>query len=313
MISITSFDKRRKWDNKRNKILEKLGYYGLFNFSLDCIANLVLRVVFVLSWSKPSLKNATCKEEDLVVSLTSFPKRIKYVWLTIETLLRQRVLPSKIALYLSKCQFPNEHLDLPKSIIKLQKRGLDIRFVDDDLRSHKKYLYAMRDFPDKCVITVDDDCLYPEDIIEALWKTHVRYPNSIVGNWAKQIYPCIPKYEHWPAIKGEHVHYDYLFVGCAGILYPPESLHYDAFNIGLIKKLAFTADDIWLSCMARLRKTSMVSTTNDYHHLRVIIPGNNSLHTTNAVCGNQMAVDNLNNYYYTKIGRRPFVDMVGHD
>lgn len=312
MKSISFFDRHRKWNNKRNIVLQKVGFYGLYNLLLDIIANIYFNCRFRLSSSRyrlNSIAKSRCK--DLIISLTSYPKRIGYVWMTIETLLRQDVLPEKIILYLSKRQFPKQYDDLPANLLKLQNRGLEIIFVDDDLRSHKTYYYAMTEFPDKCVLTVDDDCLYPEDMIKALWDTHLQYPQAIVGNRAKQIFNVIPRYEHWPSVDKKKLSDDLLFVGCAGILYPPCSLHKDAFDIDLIRKLAFSADDIWLSCMARLKGTGMASTGYEYHHLRTFIPGDTPLLDENAKGGNQQTVENLNQYYMEKIGKRPFVDLIG--
>lgn len=155
MKSISFFDRHRKWNNKRNIVLQKVGFYGLYNLLLDIIANIYFNCRFRLSSSRyrlNSIAKSRCK--DLIISLTSYPKRIGYVWMTIETLLRQDVLPEKIILYLSKRQFPKQYDDLPANLLKLQNRGLEIIFVDDDLRSHKKYYYAMTEFPDKCVLTV---------------------------------------------------------------------------------------------------------------------------------------------------------------
>lgn len=76
------------------------------------------------------------------MSLTSYPKRINVVWITIETLLQQTVKPDEVILWLADSQF-KEIEELPEELKVLQKRGLIIRFCDD-LKSHKKYFYTMR-------------------------------------------------------------------------------------------------------------------------------------------------------------------------
>ncbi len=312
MHIISFFDRHRKWNNKRNRLLDRLHFYGAWNAIWDLIANITLDVWFKCTRRRYSLKPSegdVC--ENLVISFTSFPLRISRVWMTVESLLRQTCKPSAIVLYLSKIQFPGEYDDMPASLLRLRNRGLDIRFVEDDLRSHKKYFYAFRDFPGCSIITIDDDALYPEDMIETLWNLHNRYPDAVIGNRAKRIYPTIPRYEHWPAIDVQEYNPDLIFIGCAGILYPPKSLHEDAFDICSIKKLAFSTDDIWLSCMARLNATPMLATGYDYHHLQTLIPGNTTLIEHNSHGSNQQTVENLNDHYWEKIGKRPFVDMVG--
>ena len=44
--------------------------------------------------------------EEVIVSLTTFPARISTVWITIETIFRQEVMPDRIVLWLAKEQFP---------------------------------------------------------------------------------------------------------------------------------------------------------------------------------------------------------------
>ena len=87
-------------------------------------------------------------------------------------------------------------------------------------------------------------------------------------------------------------------------------MHGDVFDVELIKHLAFSADDIWRSCMARLNHADMVATGYDYHHLQVLIPENETLIGVNMGGGNRCTVDKINEYYGAKIGKRPFVDMV---
>lgn len=74
---------------------------------------------------------------DAVISLTTFPRRAPYLWLVIETLLRQSMLPHKIVLYLSREQFPSA-ADVPATLRPYEEAGiLEIRMVDGDIRSHK--------------------------------------------------------------------------------------------------------------------------------------------------------------------------------
>ena len=47
---------------------------------------------------------------NVVVSLTSFPKRIDTVDIVIKSMFKQTVIPDKILLYLSKEEFKNKKL-----------------------------------------------------------------------------------------------------------------------------------------------------------------------------------------------------------
>ena len=51
-----------------------------------------------------------------------------------------------------------------------------------------------------------------------------------------------------------------LAIGCAGVLYPPNSLHDDVLNESLFLKLAPKADDFWFKAMSFKRGTQVVKT-----------------------------------------------------
>lgn len=40
--------------------------------------------------------------------------------------------------------------------------------MDEDIRSHKKYWYAISEYPGMSIITVDDDIIYSSDTIKDL-------------------------------------------------------------------------------------------------------------------------------------------------
>lgn len=52
----------------------------------------------------------------------------------------------------------------------------------EDIRSHKKFYYAMQEYPDDMIITIDDDVYYRSDTIELLYQTHLKYPQDVCAN-----------------------------------------------------------------------------------------------------------------------------------
>ena len=44
----------------------------------------------------------------------------------------------------------------------------EIRWVDEDLKPHKKYYWAFKDFRDSLVVTIDDDLVYRKTMIQEL-------------------------------------------------------------------------------------------------------------------------------------------------
>lgn len=194
-------------------------------------------------------------EENVIVSLTTFPQRIDTVWVTIETLLRQSYRPSRIILWLAESQF-SEKDKLPKKLLEQKKRGLEIRFCDD-LRSHKKYYYTMKHYPNSVVITVDDDTFYPENLVENLVETSNMQPNTVCCNLGHVITTrkgMIEPYNNWysGADGLDTPSYNLVPIGCEGVLYPPKCLDENVFDKNQIKELCPLADDLWLKSMATL-------------------------------------------------------------
>lgn len=310
---IDFFDRIRFWGGKRNLLLERIYFYRFMNRGSQILANLALPVWFLLTRNKYHLKTHRKTGEKIIVSLTSFPARISKVWLVVEAILRQTYPPDKIVLYLTKSQIP-DLTKLPDRLLEQLKRGLEIRFCEEEIRSHTKYYGAFRDFPDDIVITVDDDILYRSDLIENLMMWHERFPRAIITNWAKKIQ--LDKdgrslYRHWPEVGSEDIGvegFNYSIFGVGGVLYPPRCMYKDYLNCRLMRELCLTADDIWLSCMAILKKTAFVYTGYRQNHLPVSFHNNPTLLSINQ-SANQVCVDKMNDYYYRQGKGRPFVDL----
>ena len=196
----------------------------------------------------------------IIVSLTTYPARISTVWITIASLLTQTMKPYKVILWLAEEQFPDQKI--PGSLEKMKQRGLEIRFCGD-LKPHKKYYYAMQEYPEHYIITVDDDIFYPENHIEQLWKEYEKHPDNIICHWSHRIGFDVSgefqPYDEWIDNNKENPSYVTLAVGCGGVLYPPGSLSTEAFDEQRIVKYALCTDDLWLKCMEILREKRTVN------------------------------------------------------
>lgn len=308
MSLVDFFDKRRYWGTNRNHILQKLYFYAVVNRVTNVLANIILPIYFKLTGSNPkySINNQESKRgKKIIVSLTSFPVRLPKLWMVVECIMRQTVKPDAIILYLTEAQITES---LPGTLTKLKDRGLQIVLCPDSIRSHTKYYYALKSYPNDIVITVDDDLFYRSDLIESLLDSHKKYPNAIVANWAKEIIPSKPRYAAWPDVRVSRCADNFLLLGVSGILYPGNCLYQDLFDVDLITSLSLTADDVWLSCMALLQHTPIYFTGYKYNHLSVSIKNNETLISGNYV-RNQEYVEKLNEYYNNKLGVRPFIDI----
>lgn len=246
--------------------------------------------------------------KNIIVSLTSFPKRLDTLWLTIVSLKNQTVLPCKIVLYLINEEVSRDAL--PKSLVRELDNIFEIRFRDGKLRAHGKYHFAMKEFPDSCIVTVDDDMIYSYDMVESLWKTHLEYPNCVITNNTFQILTnngvAIP-YLQWKYIyKSDSVinQPNLIPMGVDGALYPPNVLYKDTLNFELAKSLSYLADDLWLYSMASIANTQIVkSAFNSLKIMPVDIADNITLTSVN--CGdnqNDTQFLQIREYYKEKLG-----------
>jgi len=202
------------------------------------------------------------KESFIVVSLTSFDKRIGSLHICIESLFQQSVKADKVVLWLSRKNFPEQ--SLPENLTRLQSRGLMIEWVDEDIGPYKKIIYSLQRFPEALIITVDDDVMYPSDMVDMLYQSYIRKPSLIHCNRARIIGKRGEKllgYGRWKsAIDG--FGYNIFPVGIAGVLYPPGSLDKEVINKELFMKICPNADDIWLKAMS-LKAGVKVHRVND--------------------------------------------------
>ena len=222
-------------------------------FYLNCIYRSLL-----LLWGAKYTTLPKVQGEEVIVSLTTFPARINKVYITIETIFQQDTLPNRIILWLANEQFPEGLYALPQRLLNMQQRGLEIKFCED-IRSHKKYYYSIKNNPDSIVITVDDDVFYPKDTLTNLLMMHYQHPYAIICNSAQEIpddYTLPPSLWNTPHFnRVNNLFGKCRILGISGVLYPAHSLCHDVFNNQLRQKLCPWADDLWLTIMAMLNGT----------------------------------------------------------
>ncbi len=201
------------------------------------------------------------KAERVIVSITSYPPRIDKIWMVIESILRQTYRPYKIILWLAENQFSGFN-SLPKNLLELKKYGLEIRFCKD-LLSHKKYFYAMQEFSQFDLITIDDDTFYPENLIENLVECSKKNPRMICCYLAHQmtfVNGELQKYEDWKS--GDQVDQgpsDMLVpIGCEGVYYPSNILDSEVFDSEKFLQICPYADDLWLKAMSAIKDVKVV-------------------------------------------------------
>lgn len=233
----------------------------------------------------------------LIVSLTSFPARIKTVSYTIESLLLQKKKPNMVVLWLGYDKFPNKEKDLPKRLTRLTQYGLTIKWCKD-IKSYTKLVPSLEEYPDDIIVTVDDDVWYPPQWLDNLYKSYEKEPQYIHADRVMEVGITdgkIDKYVDWKfhIFGPKDPSYLWHFTGTGGVLYPPHCLHKDVTDRKFLT-LAPSVDDIWFWAMAILNHTKCrVIANNLYNFEGVFIVNNTSLWTANVFDKNDVALENI--------------------
>ena len=115
--------------------------------------------------------------ERIIVTLTTWEKRIKNIPAVLDTIFAQSLPPDFVVLNLAY----NEEIP---SIVQdyIANHRIEINRVPDT-KVYKKLLPTLKKYPNDCIIAIDDDWLYPDGMIEDFVNTHHKYPNNpISGN-----------------------------------------------------------------------------------------------------------------------------------
>lgn len=234
-------------------------------------------------------------EGRLIVSLTSFPARIKTVRYTIESVMLQNKKANMIVLWLGCDQFPAREKNLPKSLLRLKQFGLTIKWCKD-IRSYTKLIPSLEAFPDDIIVTVDDDVWYPPEWLERLYNSYLLEPNYIHAHRCLQVtsaHGSIDKYVNWkfqnyaPQVPS----YLWHFTGTGGVLYPPHCFHKDICDREKFLSMAPSVDDIWFWAMSVLHHTKCkIVERNIFDFEGVFIVNNTSLWSNNVFDKNDEAL-----------------------
>ena len=216
------------------------------------------------------------RKERLIVSLTTYPERIYDIDVTLFSLLNQTVKPDKIILWLGKEEFPNLEEDIPSHILNMQKFGIEIKFCKN-IKSYKKLIYSLQEFPNDAIVTADDDIYYKYDWLEKLYNAYLENKEYIHCHRAHKILfdekNNILPYSEWiHEIKSDKTSPSYFnfLTGVGGIIYKSNLLYKDINKEELFMKLCPNADDIWFWCMAVMNNTKINVVKDNNNKIRTI-------------------------------------------
>lgn len=212
---------------------------------------------------------------NMVLSMTSYPERMKDVHYAIFSIINQEIQPEKFILWLAKDEFPNGENDIPQSVLQFKKYGLEIRFTEA-IRSFKKIVPALKEYPHSILVSADDDIYYPEGWLKNLYEAYKKDSTKIyahrihkVGIENNEILP----YQQWEKVKiCKKPSYLNFPTSVGGILYPPDVFSDEAINVEHFKKLCPNQDDVWVWAMGILNNKYFISPKYSINNLIYINP-----------------------------------------
>ena len=238
------------------------------------------------------------ESENFIVTMTSHSGRFHSLGSFFRNFELQELLPKHLILYLTQ-----EDLNLLETMDVYIPKFVSLR-ICEDLGPGKKLIPALRDFPDKKIITVDDDVVYPKDIIQRIVSYSLEFPLNIIAGRAHKVIlgdDFTPKkYSEWEhKVSVFHNPSALLFpTGVGVICYPPKSLHPDALDVDTYQQNCLFQDDIWFYIQAIRAGTKfrLLPGDNQYEY----IPETQSTglwETRNSSGGNDLALQSLLSMY----------------
>ena len=239
-------------ESSANDVVNRLYYKYKVDELNKCVTN---------STKKGTIESKIAAKE-VIVSMTTHSFRIHDVYLAIESIMQGTILPNRIILWLS-----DEYQDcpLPITLQNQIRRGLEVRYCKD-IRAYTKLLPALREFPNSAIVTIDDDIIYPIDMLEHLVNAYNSSDDCICARWVrpipKNLYERYTSMLNWHGVTHQVADSPLLFFeGFGGVLYPPNSLDDEVFNETVFLDTCRFADDIWFNAMS-LKKGTKVRYAN---------------------------------------------------
>lgn len=214
----------------------------------------------------------------VIVSLTSHTKeRLKNVpYFLYHSILKHVYDYVKVVLTLWKDDIPL----MPDELRMMIDSGLvELIEAEQDLKCNLKYFYCMKKYRNLPIITIDDDSVYPKQMIPDLLALHEKFPDVVIARSARLIDKRKP-YINWKETGMglirisfnknlvNQIRTDLNPEGYAGILYPANILEVSDDMIPEIMNF-LRADDIYLTLIEQRKGIKVLAPSYDYNKLDV--------------------------------------------
>lgn len=235
------------------------------------LAALALLIVYEIR-SRLARKSLLNSEAECVVCLTSHGRRIQRVHLAIESIARGRARPRRLVLWVDA-----EDYDMAvanKSIIRLKRRGLEVKRGQRQYRAHNKYFNYTLDPDPGVLVTADDDIFYPRHWLAELWASFEEgQRNDAIGFWVRL--PMIQAgafapFGTWKDVTDRTRRIGAFTFGVSGVIFPNALRQALAAQGDKFVETTQLADDVWISWMALRSGIAVRQCRNKSEHYFVI-------------------------------------------
>ena len=217
----------------------------LLNFLLHYkILNLFVRLI-ISHTDNYSNVNKLKRETKIIVSMSAEEEDFGNLKYTLFSVFNQKIAPDNVVLWISD---KYELSDLPYSVTRYIKNGLDVRFVND-IGTFTKILYALKEFEDCIIVTADENIYYPKNWLAKLYLSYISCPNDIHAHSVADVMCKGDKLDSvtkWKKFAGmEKAGYNYFPLETGGVLYPPNCFIREISREDIYRKKLKTSWDIW--------------------------------------------------------------------
>ncbi|SFU32410.1 hypothetical protein [Halomonas korlensis] len=193
----------------------------------------------------------------VIISCTTTAQRLGMLFYAIESIKKQKVLPSRIQVNISKEPYLRD-AGIQEVPDWLNHELVDVKWVDNT-GPFRKLLPTINGSTDNDqIVTIDDDILYHPEWLGSLLKSASEHSGCIVcarGRYMKQsLLGGWQNYSHWCLSTSASLVMKMLPTGAGGVVYRRPLLDLDFLNDPKFLEISPTTDDLWFR-MASLRKS----------------------------------------------------------
>ena len=203
--------------------------------------------------------------KDLVVTLSTIPPRIEKIWPTINSILLQTALPSKIYVWIPKQYKRFNNASIKKIPDFLMAHPLiEVNLIDEDYGPATKLLPCLKmDLkPETKIVVVDDDKLYKPKLIQLLDNFSTKKQNAAITINGTNIITSNKK----RSFKGKRPHTKKVNIlhGNGGYLVRQKFFSQSIFTHPHDYPELFYHDDVWISGNLHQTNTKIYITPNNW-------------------------------------------------